>query len=62
LIVLGAYFGTGNYGGMLTVFLMGVYDKSEKVFLNVCKVREKEKERKREEREESKRRNGGVLF
>jgi DNA ligase-3 len=38
LIVLGAYFGTGNYGGILSVFLCGVYDKKEKVFLTVCKV------------------------
>lgn len=38
LICLGAYFGSGNYGGMLSVFLMGVYDKQEKKFLTVCKV------------------------
>ena len=38
LIVLGAYFGSGNYGGMLSIFLVGVYDKKEKVFLTVCKV------------------------
>lgn len=28
LVVLGAYYGTGNKGGIMSVFLMGVYDKS----------------------------------
>jgi hypothetical protein len=29
LVVLGAYFGTGAYGGMMSVFLMGSYDPDE---------------------------------
>lgn len=29
LVVLGAYFGTGAYGGMMSVFLMGCYDNDE---------------------------------
>jgi DNA ligase-3 len=29
LVVLGAYFGTGAYGGMMSVFLMGSYDTDE---------------------------------
>lgn len=38
LIVLGAYFGTGLKGGLLSVFLMGVYDKESKTFKTVCKA------------------------
>lgn len=38
LIVLGAWFGTGKKGGMMSVFLMGCYDKFTKKFLTVTKV------------------------
>ncbi|KAL6733318.1 hypothetical protein Aduo_003972 [Ancylostoma duodenale] len=37
LIVLGAYFGTGCKGGMMSVFLMGVYDKDTKSYRTVTK-------------------------
>ncbi|KHJ75781.1 ATP-dependent DNA ligase domain protein [Oesophagostomum dentatum] len=37
LIVLGAYFGTGSKGGMMSVFLMGVYDKDTKTYRTVTK-------------------------
>uniref|UniRef100_A0A915B2S5 DNA ligase 3 n=1 Tax=Parascaris univalens TaxID=6257 RepID=A0A915B2S5_PARUN len=37
LIVLGAYYGTGCKGGMMSVFLMGVYDETSNVFLTVTK-------------------------
>ncbi|KAL5490807.1 hypothetical protein EMCRGX_G015992 [Ephydatia muelleri] len=37
LIVLGAYYGTGNKGGMMSVFLMGLYDKSRDKFCTVAK-------------------------
>ncbi|XP_062499383.1 DNA ligase 3-like [Corticium candelabrum] len=37
LVVLGAYFGTGSKGGMMSVFLMGVYDKSCQKWRTVCK-------------------------
>jgi DNA ligase-3 len=38
LLVLGAYFGTGNKGGLLSVFLMGCYDETSKKYKTVCKV------------------------
>lgn len=38
LIVLGAWYGTGKKGGMMSVFLMGCYDKIKKLFLTVTKV------------------------
>ena len=38
LVVLGAFFGTGNMGGLISSFLMGVYDKENKVWSTVCKV------------------------
>lgn len=38
LIVLGAYFGTGSKGGLMSVFLMGVYDEQSKTYKTVCKV------------------------
>ncbi|XP_076168075.1 DNA ligase 3 [Ptiloglossa arizonensis] len=38
LVVLGAWYGTGNKGGMMSVFLMGCYDKEHKVWLTVTKV------------------------
>ncbi|VDN17710.1 unnamed protein product [Gongylonema pulchrum] len=37
LIVLGAYYGTGSKGGMMSVFLMGVYDEKAKKFCTVTK-------------------------
>ncbi|VDN06163.1 unnamed protein product [Thelazia callipaeda] len=37
LIVLGAYYGTGKKGGMMSVFLMGVYDKEKQKFCTVTK-------------------------
>ncbi|EPB73033.1 ATP-dependent DNA ligase domain protein [Ancylostoma ceylanicum] len=37
LIVLGAYFGTGSKGGMMSVFLMGVYDKDTNSYRTVTK-------------------------
>lgn len=41
LIVLGAYYGTGNKGGLMSTFLMGIYDKESKKFKTVCKVKKK---------------------
>ncbi len=38
LVVLGAYYGTGNKGGMKSVFLMGVYDEKKDKWLTVTKV------------------------
>jgi ATP-dependent DNA ligase I len=43
LVVLGAYYGSGNKGGVLSTFLMGVWDKTipaggAKQFKTVCKV------------------------
>lgn len=38
LIVLGAWYGTGKKGGMMSVFLMGCYDPSTKKFCTVTKV------------------------
>lgn len=38
LVVLGAYYGTGNKGGMMSVFLMGCYDPKSKMWLTVTKV------------------------
>lgn len=37
LIVLGAYYGTGSKGGMMSVFLMGVHDAVGNKFLTVTK-------------------------
>uniref|UniRef100_A0A914UKU5 DNA ligase n=1 Tax=Plectus sambesii TaxID=2011161 RepID=A0A914UKU5_9BILA len=37
LLVLGAYYGTGNKGGTMSVFLMGVHDPSSGKFLTVTK-------------------------
>ncbi|KAJ1366160.1 DNA ligase 3 [Parelaphostrongylus tenuis] len=37
LIVLGAYYGTGNKGGIMSVFLMGVYDSDSKSYRTVTK-------------------------
>ncbi|CAH0559309.1 unnamed protein product [Brassicogethes aeneus] len=38
LIVLGAWYGTGKKGGMMSVFLMGSYNKTTKRFCTVTKV------------------------
>ncbi|GJQ69356.1 lig3 [Trypoxylus dichotomus] len=38
LIVLGAWYGTGRMGGMMSIFLMGCYDEKKKQFLTVTKV------------------------
>ncbi|XP_071109964.1 DNA ligase 3-like [Haliotis cracherodii] len=37
LVVLGAYFGTGNKGGMMSIFLLGVYDPKSKLWCTVTK-------------------------
>ena len=37
LVVLGAYYGTGAKGGMMSVFLMGVFDEAAGVWKTVCK-------------------------
>lgn len=38
LIVLGAWYGTGKKGGMMSVFLMGCYNSNNKKFCTVTKV------------------------
>uniref|UniRef100_H2Z1K6 DNA ligase n=1 Tax=Ciona savignyi TaxID=51511 RepID=H2Z1K6_CIOSA len=38
LVVLGAYYGTGSKGGMMSVFLMGVYDDKASQWCTVTKV------------------------
>ncbi|KAL6424114.1 hypothetical protein ACFW04_009769 [Cataglyphis niger] len=38
LVVLGAWYGTGNKGGMLSIFLMGCYDEERDKWLTVTKV------------------------
>jgi len=38
LVVLGAFYGTGNKGGILSVFLMGVYDDRLQKWCTVTKV------------------------
>lgn len=38
LIVLGAWYGTGKKGGMMSVFLMGCYDPQTKKYYTVTKV------------------------
>ncbi|XP_071565842.1 DNA ligase 3 [Temnothorax nylanderi] len=38
LVVLGAWYGTGNKGGILSVFLMGCYDEERGKWLTVTKV------------------------
>lgn len=38
LVVLGGYFGTGSKGGLISVYLMGVYDKKSDQYKTVCKV------------------------
>ncbi|CAD6208389.1 GSCOCG00003393001-RA-CDS [Cotesia congregata] len=38
LVVLGAWYGTGNKGGMKSIFLMGCYDEDRDKWLTVTKV------------------------
>lgn len=38
LVVLGAWFGTGKKGGMLSIFLMGCFDENRKMWKTVTKV------------------------
>lgn len=38
LVVLGAWFGTGNKGGMMSIFLMGCYNEAKKKWCTVTKV------------------------
>lgn len=38
LVVLGAWFGTGGMGGLLSIFLMGVYDEETKLWRTVTKA------------------------
>ncbi|XP_076757247.1 DNA ligase 3 [Xylocopa sonorina] len=38
LVVLGAWYGTGNKGGMMSVFLMGCYDEDQGKWVTVTKV------------------------
>lgn len=38
LVVLGAWFGTGKKGGMLSIFLMGCFDEAGNVWKTVTKV------------------------
>ncbi|XP_022799569.1 DNA ligase 3-like isoform X2 [Stylophora pistillata] len=37
LVVLGAYYGTGNKGGLMSIFLMGVWDPATKQWCTVAK-------------------------
>ncbi len=38
LVVLGAWYGTGARGGIMSIFLMGCYDESSKKWCTVTKV------------------------
>ncbi len=38
LVCLGAYYGTGNKGGLMSVFLMGVYNEKGNIWQTVTKV------------------------
>ena len=38
LVVLGAYYGTGSKGNLMSVFLMGCYDEKRKEWKTVCKA------------------------
>ena len=38
LVVIGAFYGTGNKGGMMSVFLMGVHDPHTDKWCTVTKV------------------------
>uniref|UniRef100_A0A2C9LSK5 ATP-dependent DNA ligase family profile domain-containing protein n=1 Tax=Biomphalaria glabrata TaxID=6526 RepID=A0A2C9LSK5_BIOGL len=37
LVVLGAYYGTGNKGGMMSIFLMGTFDPDKQRWVTVTK-------------------------
>eukprot|EP00050_Salpingoeca_kvevrii_P020889 m.103651 g.103651 ORF g.103651 m.103651 type:complete len:1100 (+) comp9072_c0_seq1:161-3460(+) len=37
LVVLGAYYGTGSKGGIMSIFLMGTFDEKTKTWRTVCK-------------------------
>ncbi|CAF4380350.1 unnamed protein product, partial [Didymodactylos carnosus] len=37
LVVLGAYYGTGKKGGLMSVFLLGCYDQTKQQWCTVCK-------------------------
>lgn len=37
LVVLGAYLGTGSYGGKMSVFILGCRDEATKMWCTVCK-------------------------
>ena len=37
LVVLGAYYGTGNKGGLMSIFLMGVWDPAAKQWCTVAR-------------------------
>ena len=37
LVVLGAYYGTGNKGGLMSIFLMGVWDPATKQWCTVAR-------------------------
>ena len=38
LVVLGGYLGTGNKGGMCSIFLMGSFSPASNSWKTVCKV------------------------
>lgn len=38
ILVLGANYGTGRMGGLMSVFIMGVYDEDTDTFRTVCRV------------------------
>lgn len=38
LVVLGGWYGTGNKGGLISVFLMGCYDEDNEQWCTVTKV------------------------
>ena len=39
LVVLGGWYGTGNKGGLISIFLMGCYDRFADRWRTVTKVR-----------------------
>ena len=53
LVVLGAYFGTGSKGGVMSVFLMGCIDKAGK-WRTVCKVRSLKTKKKKQTNQKKK--------
>ncbi len=38
LVVLGGFYGTGGKGGLVSTFLMGVWDEDDQLWKTVCKV------------------------